>query len=263
MTLKAGSKNLYTSKGMRRFTTNPLSDRHVGNLFPAGGALYNSAILLHADDSIADSSVTANSPNVENGVAAYTTGKFSNAFDFTTNWQLNVAGAGERFNPWTQGDGVKYQVDCWVYNTSRTGNIDHNQAPTMLGSFAWYNIGHYWGFGPNNVGKLRFQSWRNGQGYYVRVDSNTDMPVNTWIHCALVMEVNGASTNIKMYQDGVLTANSNVTTNDTYGGITDIPLNAGKYNNTAWQGYLDEVRILIGDPAIWTTAFTPPTAPYS
>lgn len=230
---------------------------------PYGGlptsSLYTE-ILLHADSNLLDETANNHDMTADSGTPAYTSGKFVDAFDFTNNFHLTTVGSNYVFDCFNAG--TTYQIDCWIYNTSRANNTDHNDAPTMMGGGVSYDtIGHAWGIGPNSSGFLRFQSWRNGQGYYERVDSTVAIPLNTWVHCAVALTHSGGTTFVKMFQDGALTADTSFPFNSTLTNPA-LPFDMGMYNSVGWQGYIDEVRILIDDPTQWTAAFTPPTQKY-
>jgi predicted nucleic acid-binding Zn ribbon protein len=98
----------------------------------------------------------------------------------------------------------------------------------------------------------------NTVGYYngsssVGITSNT-VTDNIWNHIAIVRN----SGSIKIYINGVLGSTTADTTNWT---LAASPRIGGNKGNVAWMnGYIADVRFVSGT-AVYTSAFTPPTAP--
>ena len=98
----------------------------------------------------------------------------------------------------------------------------------------------------------------NTVGYYngsstVGVTSNTVID-NTWNHIAIVRN----SGSIKIYINGVLGSTTADATNWT---LAASPRIGGNNGNSAWMnGYIADVRFVSGT-VVYTSAFTPPTAP--
>ena len=88
--------------------------------------------------------------------------------------------------------------------------------------------------------------------------SSIAVRLNTWNHIAVVR----TNTNtITLYVNGV--AGATTTTTSTMVGNGSNPLTIGSdYNGVAWRymGYISDIRIVKGT-AVYTSAFTPPTAP--
>ncbi|MDM9626294.1 LamG domain-containing protein [Rhizobium sp. S152] len=102
-------------------------------------------------------------------------------------------------------------------------------------------------------GKLAFYIQNNG----IDVTETTPLVLNTWYHYAIVRQ-NGVLT---MYKDGVL--------QQSVANVENVTLTAGNSLSIGWaggtesvlNGYIDEFRI--SNVARWSSAFTPPTAPYA
>jgi hypothetical protein len=108
-------------------------------------------------------------------------------------------------------------------------------------------------------------SWQYGHGTfdfyygssYVQITSPT-LTLNSWQHIAVVR--NGAT--ITVYKDGVSTGTGNIGSNTLNTGGTD-PFYVGNYPDAGSgyiNGYLSDVRVVKGT-AVYTSNFTPPTAP--
>jgi hypothetical protein len=148
-------------------------------------------------------------------------------------------------------------IEFWAAKTASTG---WEYSPSLVSASAIGNHnpsgnGELWSFGPLNNGKIHFGYW-NGAWQGIQT---TDVCLNddgVWHHIALVhIHSTGA---INIYCDGVLEGTG--TRTGTPQSSNTYPLAIWRnYNNTP-TGYLDEIRIT--KAARYTTAFTPPTAPF-
>ena len=135
-----------------------------------------------------------------------------------------------------------FTIECWIYCVGSTGN--------------------------NQV----FLSKWNGSGYLIFLNATTYYPsfqctaftitstvavsLNVWTHIAVVCN----STTYTLYVNGVAgVSTTNASTNADSGGVLDIGINSGNGAN-AYYGYISNLRIVKGT-AVYTAAFTPPTAP--
>lgn len=82
---------------------------------------------------------------------------------------------------------------------------------------------------------------------------NAAIPLNQWVHVALVLD----GTNIKEYINGVQAGPSSAHPSWPVG---DKFLNVGRDFDGATDGYINDLRI--SDYAVYTAAFTPPTSPF-
>jgi hypothetical protein len=89
--------------------------------------------------------------------------------------------------------------------------------------------------------------------------SSGSMVPSQWTHFALVRNGTG-SNNITLYANGVQQAQ--LSSNNTFNGTANNGIRIGAEYPTAtpWNGYMADVRIVKGT-AVYTSAFTPPTAP--
>lgn len=115
---------------------------------------------------------------------------------------------------------------------------------------------------PGGTGGLSFGTFNSGNrlqfgaaGVAYDVTSTNAIPVYQWVHVAAVR----SGTSLKLYINGV--NDGTATQSRTYGGSA--PLAIGGNSGSAAQcflGYISDARIVKGT-AVYTAAFTPPTAP--
>ena len=132
-----------------------------------------------------------------------------------------------------------FTIDFWFYRTD------------ALGLYADY-VGIFNGV---SAGVLLYQY---STGFHVYINGSTVFNVthpnlNEWIHVALTRD----GTTLRLFLNGVLQASSTASL-----GTSNYPLNiAGDSTGRAGlQGYVSDVRVVKGT-AVYTSAFTPPTAP--
>ena len=179
-------------------------------------------------------------------------------FGTTTQYDPNVNGGSGYFNGSTDyltipgsanfafGTG-NFTVEAWVYLTSApTTNffIDfRDSSNTTAPCFLWGNV---------TSGCLSWQFDAVAGNY---INTSATFNINTWYHIAYVR--NGTIGTI--YQNGVSIGSGTDTTN--YSVISSTIYLAARYSAaTFFPGYISNLRIVKGT-AVYTTAFTPPTAP--
>lgn len=137
-----------------------------------------------------------------------------------------------------------FTVEAWIYRTvSAEQYIVHQRPPSTTNG---------WAFEVYTGNVIRF--------YYTggtTVVGTRIIPLNTWTHVA----VSRSGSNIKMFVNGLADTATTITNGTTatgslYVGTDNTP---GSLNMT---GYISDLRITKG-VAIYTAAFTPPTAPLS
>ena len=144
-------------------------------------------------------------------------------------------------------NGSNFTVECWAYATSTAANIclmACTSNPTASG-FAIFilsgNLTVYVNTGGTTIGSVAF-------------------PINAWNHVAFVR--NGTSCTLYLNGVSIASATVDVTNPATtqplvIGGITTT---TGWNSNLYLTGYIADARIVKGT-AVYTAAFTPPTAP--
>jgi len=97
-----------------------------------------------------------------------------------------------------------------------------------------------------NSQKLQFYDGTN------TATSSASIPLNAWTHVAVTRSGTSVRLFVNGTQDGTTTSSNNLTNSTGYIGIT--------WDGIAFSGYISNLRLLKGT-ALYTAAFTPPTAP--
>jgi hypothetical protein len=151
--------------------------------------------------------------------------------------------------------------------------VANNSAYTLDGNFTiegWFNGPNYGStivfFQLGEVGANGIEMWVSSASAGLRASvagstmiSSGSMVPSQWTHFALVRNGTG-SNNITLYANGVQQAQ--LSSNNTFNGTASNGIRIGAEYPTAtpWNGYMADVRIVKGT-AVYTSAFTPPTAP--
>jgi hypothetical protein len=184
-------------------------------------------------------------------VSSYSTSTVGGSayFDGTDYW---TAEANTAFNFGT-GD---FTIECWVYPIANGLNF-----PTFLGSVTGWSAGAS-GHRFNNIGYAnKFWFGLNGSGGIASGDpfmaSASTFSANTWHHYALTRSGN----TWRMFVNGVLE------NTQTFSGSYDAGFGGLRSGWSTWDvgqgyftGYTSNLRLVKGT-AVYTSAFTPPTAP--
>ena len=146
-----------------------------------------------------------------------------------------------------------FTIEAWVYWTGVNSTATICDKDGVFGSsYPSYN------FTLNGSGYIRLiVGSGNGTSSIQFVTSNTLMPKNAWVHVAAVK--NG--TNLSIYQNGTSVASATQTATITDGGkALLVGWQQGQPTSAYWDGYISNYRLVKGT-AVYTAAFTPPTAP--
>ena len=143
------------------------------------------------------------------------------AGDFTVEWWQNM-------DPASAANARLWEIGGWP-STLWGVSLEGSSSPSLL----------YW--------DSQTSSYNNGGA----------VPINTWAHVAIVRQSN----TLKFYINGSVVYTSSDSRNINNSGNIQLTLGAesGGAGNTLWKGYLTNLRINLN--AVYTAAFTPPSAP--
>jgi hypothetical protein len=148
---------------------------------------------------------------------------------------------------WDFGSG-NFTIDFWIYKLSRDGDYNFVAAHMDDSSSAWYLSS---GIDSGNMEFYDYTATTN-----CRLYSGSALPLNQWVHVALVRNV----TTISMYFNGQLT-NAAACTGSLSTGTSTLGVGARSSGVNYINAYIDELRISKGI-ARWTSNFDPPDRPY-
>jgi len=142
-----------------------------------------------------------------------------------------------------------FTIECWAYMTGTGQQFFISQ---------WSSPQRSWAFLVKNSGTTLSFVYSTTGSNEILVDGTIAAQVNTWAHFAVVRNGNTLTT----YMNGVQIASASVT------GVTlfdasqaiEIARNPEAPSNWNLTGYAADVRVVKGT-AVYTAAFTPPTAP--
>ena len=154
-------------------------------------------------------------------------------FDGTGDYLKNTSGTAFTFGT---GD---FTIEYWTYTSSfGSGFICHCGSATTAAGFACgFNTGSIYGTTSTTA-----------------YNTSVTPPLNQWIHIVWVR----SGTTLKCYLNGSSIYTTTVSTNFTETGFTVGAYGSG--TNAMPAGYLSNFRVVKGT-AVYTSAFTPPTAP--
>ena len=147
-----------------------------------------------------------------------------------------------------------FTIEFWVYFNNSTVTATHQGLYTNYSTYAAGSI--YFGKHPTNGGCVAV--YVNNFGGLLLAEL-TLPPNNSWIHYALVR--NGTS--VALYRNGLVSASNTVSATLSFTGASN-PVFIGYIGDVAASslpGYMADFRI--SNYAVYTGAFTPPTAPLS
>ena len=140
-----------------------------------------------------------------------------------------------------------FTLECWIYPTTTNSSV------LLTAQTSTSN------FGPCNLffssGALQLYSSSNNSSFDVANGASVGTPiVNQWSHVA----VSRSGTSIRCFLNGTLTSTttSSATLMDATGTFQIASRNGGEF----YSGYISNFRVVKGT-AVYTAAFTPPTAP--
>jgi hypothetical protein len=197
------------------------------------------------DSSSTPKTVTANG-NAQISTAQSKFGGASGLFDGTGD-NLQISSPATSLINWYTSS---YTIEYWIRATSFT-QAPTTGAPIVVGNMTPTSTTNYWSFGPISNGTVRFYYFNGSTVSFTTVGA---ISTATWTHLAFVNQ-SGALT---IYIDGVAAATSTISGTPQSSASTAFAV--GQFNNTGFNGYLDDLRITTS--ARYTANFTPPAAPF-
>jgi len=185
-----------------------------------------------------------------------------NPFGTSTAYSTSVIGGSSFFNgnsgtyltaPSTSGQlgAGDFTIECWSYLISRISIY-----PCIWSNYSVFTTGTLAIFAGHNSASInKYQIALNGT--FPALESTASIIYNQWTHIALVR----SGSTITLYLNGVAngTVSSSATLNGT-SGISYIGSTGDDLVGAYLNGYLSNQRVVVGT-AVYTSAFTPPTAP--
>jgi hypothetical protein len=191
-----------------------------------------------------------------------TTAADSSSYGNTGTCQGNVAWVAGRISGAWQGDGTgdfiqvahsdslnisnAVTVAMWVYSTGAPTRQLICKGPFGSSTTWWASYGIRLGNTVPATGTRRANFRGNNPSSNLNcLNSNTDIPLNTWTHIAATFDLNAEGNNQKIYFNGNLDAENRQTTALTTntGPVIIGADNYGAPNRWSWLGMLDDIRI--------------------
>ena len=234
---------------------------YTGNFTAPTGkltAVTNTALLTCQSNRFVDNSGNGHTVTPSGGAAISAFGPFltSSVYDPAVNGASLYNGVDADGNyvsaadsaDWDFGSG-NYTVECWAYATAQ-GSFNK-----LVGQWAYNgaNAANSWVL--ETVG-TDVEAYAKIGGSAVLIAQGAALVINQWNHVALVR--NGNNHNI--YINGVAGATtSNSSAYETGNGSLEVG-SFSQLSGGSWDGYITDVRVVKGT-AVYTSNFTPPTAP--
>jgi hypothetical protein len=149
------------------------------------------------------------------------------------------------------GDTTDFTMEAWVYQINQTGN--HTIFAQYAGTGTAHSDvnGHRWIFWIDD-GQVQLYQYPD---MTTQLKDSGTLKLNTWNHVAATRE----GSVFRLFVNGIQV--STVTSSTIEVGFLNDPLTVGYYNSTGYfNGIISDVRLVKGT-AVYTSAFTPPTAP--
>lgn len=156
-----------------------------------------------------------------------------------------------------------FTIESWIYPTAAGGCVFSEQYTGVGNSIVVSISMSSTGGADSTNGRIIAFGWYIGSAWVTAAKSSIEVPLNTWSHVATVFT--GSTTKVFINGNDV-TAPSSPTPATTWGVVATAGNNwfIGQRWDTStapwFSGYISNLRYVVGT-AVYTTAFTPPTAP--
>lgn len=143
-------------------------------------------------------------------------------------------------------------VEAWAYTTSAS-----NQC--IVGSYRYADGVGAWNLNINYAGKkIRFYINHSSGGVVDGQFESGTFPTNQWVHVAVTRDGSNLRAFINGTQAG--STNTSIGSSTINNAQTHYYVGVATDSQIYWQGYISDVRVVKGS-SVYTSAFTPPTAP--
>ena len=217
-------------------------------------AITNTSLLTCQNNRFIDNSTNAFAITAAGNVSVQA---FS-PFNPTAAWSASTNGGSGYFDG--SGDALYAPANAAFNFGAPSGNTNDFTVEMWVYPLNFSNIYFLYGTGPSG-GADQFYLNTDGRAYYFDGASQVSSPVlttNSWNHLALVRNGSG-SNNIRVYGNGV--SGTAVTSSTSLGSSVNSPYIGSRSDGSyPLPGYISSLRVVKGT-AVYTTGFTPPTAP--
>lgn len=153
-----------------------------------------------------------------------------------------------------------WTIDCWIRMSSLPGSFYTVASQTDTGNYSW--VISIYKNAPDDY-HVAYQYSLNGTDSFTLIDHAMTISANTWYHFACVR----TGDTIKIFLDGNLVDSQNLGAGDSlYNSTADFLIGSscagGSPGVNPFAGWIDEFRFIKGT-AVWTGAFTAPSAEYT
>jgi hypothetical protein len=197
------------------------------------------------DSSSSPLTITRNGNTTQGTFTPFSQTGWSN--NMTTGYLTTAANAGFALS----GD---FTVECWVFS-----------GDSSLDASARRRIFHTGGGDISNSLQLLLGTSAGNSAVIsvlnsgFLIDGTINVVTNSWVHIA----VTRSGTSLKLFVNGVQSGSTATTSQNFNSGTSNtVYIGANSSGNGIWQGYISNLRVIVGT-AIYTSAFTPPTAPFA
>jgi hypothetical protein len=142
-----------------------------------------------------------------------------------------------------------FTIECWFFDAGTSDSY-----PGIISSANGWSTGST-ALRFNNLGNRKFGFFHNPTGDPIFSSTNTFASYQ-WCHVA----VSRSGSTLKMFVNGVQEASATVTASISLDTTTGVFIGSGFDISSKIKGYVSDVRVVKGT-AVYTSAFTPPTAP--
>ena len=150
--------------------------------------------------------------------------------------------------------GTTYTIECYIYRTGTASSGSYTSVMQLINTQPYGSsvTGFMLTFDGGNV-----FNFRDSSSAVIVSTADTNLPLNTWIHVAIVRNGSG-SNNVTMYLNGVSIVTG--TSSGTQATNQAMYIGGDSNGNCSFPGYISNLRIVKG-VAVYTGAFTVPTTP--